>query len=169
PRGSGGLLNQSIDWDLRTLTCARNYPDVICRNLGQFASKEIGARSALRATDRLEIRPGARSDGASFALTYATKLWTDDAPVRSAISFQRMHQQLSLLRFLARQSDPACHPRGGWSGCRSPASRSSRISADPSRRRRASEICEPRLSGRMLACACPRLFVNLYRGRPDGD
>src|SRR5437899_3816641 len=45
----------------------------------------------------------------------------------------------------------------------------SRISADPSRRRRASEICEPRLSGRMRACARPRLFVNLYRGRPDGD
>src|SRR5207248_9607174 len=90
------------DRHLRRPVCARNYPDVVRRNPGQFGFEEVGARSTFRAADRPEIRSGTRSDGADFALADSAKFWTYDAAVRAALSFQRMHQQLSVLRFLAR-------------------------------------------------------------------
>src|SRR5256885_16789765 len=79
------------DRHLRTPVGARNYPDVVRRNPGQFGFEEIGARSTFRAPDRSEIRSGTRSDGADFALAHTAKFWTHDAAVRAALSFQRMH------------------------------------------------------------------------------
>ena len=82
------FLSQTVDRHLRTPVCARNYSDVVRRDLGQFSFEEIGARSTFRAPDRPEIGSGARSDGADFALAHSAKFWTHDAAVRAALSFQ---------------------------------------------------------------------------------
>src|SRR4029453_8252794 len=169
-KGPPGIhsLEQCL-WYLLTLACARNYADVFRRDPGQFGSEEIGARGAIRTSDHSEIGSGTRSYGASIALAHAPEFWTDDAALRASLPVQRMHQQLSLLRFLARQSDSSRPPRPRRSRSRRAASRSSGISADPSRRRRASQICKPQLFGGLFAGARARFFVDFHRGGPDGN
>ena len=70
----------------------------------------------------------------------ATAFWPDNAPLRAAVPFQRVHQQLQILRFFARQSDSAGDAAGRESRRGSPAPRGRGIPQHFAGRGRASEI-----------------------------
>ena len=69
-----------------------------------------------------------------------------DAAFRAAVPVQRMHQQLQILRFLARQPDPARHAAGGTGRHRSAAPRRRGVSQHSAGGGRTSEIRVQRLS-----------------------
>src|SRR6266513_6528635 len=99
------------DSHLRTLACARNYSDVVRRNSRQFGPKKIDACPSVPASNRLEVRPGTRSYGAKITRAHTAEFRPDNASLRAALSFERVHQYLSILRFLPGQSNSSSNAR----------------------------------------------------------
>jgi hypothetical protein len=66
--------------------------DVVRRDPGQFGPQEIGARPPIRALDHAEVQSGVGGHGASFSRPHRAKFRADDASLRTALPFKRMHQ-----------------------------------------------------------------------------
>ena len=65
--------------------------DVVRAGVGQFAAAEIAASPALRGVDFREIGRGVGSVGATSPCAHAEEFRANNAVVRSALSFQRVH------------------------------------------------------------------------------
>ena len=91
-------------------------------------SSRSPTRAPLRRVARAEDGRAARSAGPRIRGAHAAAFREGDPPLRAALSFQRVHQQLRLLRLLARQCHPARDARDRVRGEGGAASRGGRIS-----------------------------------------
>ena len=112
----------------------------------------------------------AGAPGPAFACDDAATVRQGHPPLRAALSFQRVHQQLPVLRFLARQSDPARDAVARRSETRGATRCGSRAFATSCSSRASIRSLFPAVTWRdCVAALHPGLAGHLARSRADGN
>ena len=145
---------------------------VACRQCRRRARRDRTTGQVPGGFCRANFSGGERASGShgpARSCGDAATLWEGCPPVRPALSFQRVHQQLQVLRVFTRQRDPArdTDRRGGFAGGSRP--QGAGIPQHPARGGRASKVCLQQLPGRLRRRPPSRLAEHLARSRSDGD